>query len=119
MDYFVARRIRRVVIAVVVLAAAGWVWHTFYRHDLPLPALPKIPGVAERDADAGPGADASAPGAAQANPPLYKWKDADGRWNITDRPPPDRPYEKVVVDPDTNVIPSLAPPAEERESDAP
>lgn len=45
-----------------------------------------------------------------ANPPLYKWKDDQGRWNITDAPPPGRPYETIVVDPNTNVLPSGAAP---------
>lgn len=44
------------------------------------------------------------------NPPLYKWRDDVGVWNITDRPPPDRPYERVVVDPEQNVVPTVVPP---------
>ena len=45
-----------------------------------------------------------------ANPPLYKWKDDQGHWNITDAPPQGRPYETIVVDPNTNVLPSGAAP---------
>lgn len=41
-----------------------------------------------------------------ANPPLYKWRDDQGRWQITDTPPTDRAYEAVRVDPDTNVLPA-------------
>ena len=43
------------------------------------------------------------------NPPLYKWRDAKGRLNITDKPPVDRPYETVQYDPDANVVPGAAP----------
>jgi len=61
--------------------------------------------AAQRDASV-----ASTPG---LNPPLYKWQDASGVWNITDKPPAGRPYEKVVVNPDTNIMPAEpAPPAE-------
>ena len=43
---------------------------------------------------------------AARNPVLYKWKDDQGRWNITDRPPEGRSFEAITVDPDTNVLPS-------------
>lgn len=40
------------------------------------------------------------------NPPLYKWKDDQGQWHITDQPPPNGlPFEKVQVNPDVNVLP--------------
>jgi hypothetical protein len=42
-------------------------------------------------------------------PQLYRWKDAQGRVQLTDVPPRDRPYETIRVDPDTNVVPSAAP----------
>jgi hypothetical protein len=45
----------------------------------------------------------------QHNPPLYKWRDAKGRLNITDKPPVDRPYETVQYDPDANVVPGATP----------
>jgi hypothetical protein len=38
-------------------------------------------------------------------PPLYKWRDAKGRLNVTSTPPADRPYEVVRYDPKTNVVP--------------
>lgn len=38
-------------------------------------------------------------------PVLYRWKDAQGVVQVTDRPPPGRPYETVTVHPDTNVAP--------------
>ncbi len=48
--------------------------------------------------------------AKDANPPLYKWKDEHGQWHITDRPPTGGlPYEKVTVNPETNVLPAVPP----------
>lgn len=48
--------------------------------------------------------------AKDANPPLYKWKDEQGQWHITDRPPAGGlPYEKVTVNPETNVLPAVPP----------
>ena len=36
----------------------------------------------------------------------YKWRDADGGWQITDTPPSgDTPYETIEVRSDTNVLP--------------
>lgn len=46
-------------------------------------------------------------------PTLYRWKDEQGRTQITDTPPQGRPYETVSVDPDTNVVPPLAPTGED------
>lgn len=73
------------------LAAAAWAWWRYAPDTLP---------AFVRD---------SAPRSPQANPPLYKWRDASGQWQITDRPPPDRPYEEVHVDPRTNVVPTVVP----------
>jgi len=50
------------------------------------------------------------PQSARANPVLYKWKDAKGRWNVTGTPPTDRPYETLKYDPRTNVVPTVVPP---------
>lgn len=115
MDYYWARRLRTFVVVAIVLGVIGWIWHAFFWDALPIPELPDIPGLSAGGRGESP--DDAAPRRAAENPPLYKWKDDQGRWNVTDRPPPDRPYEKVVVDPDTNVIPSLAPPADERKTD--
>jgi len=46
-----------------------------------------------------------APASPSLGPPLYKWRDANGRLHVTDRPPADRPYETVRYDPNTNVVP--------------
>jgi hypothetical protein len=40
---------------------------------------------------------------------VYKWRDASGRWQITDRPPAgDVPYELLEYDHDANLIPAEA-----------
>lgn len=37
---------------------------------------------------------------------LYKWRDDNGQWQVTDRPPPPGiEYEKLIYHSDTNVMP--------------
>lgn len=43
-------------------------------------------------------------------PVLYRWQDAQGRVQVTDKPPSDRPYETLQIDPNRNVLPSSTPP---------
>lgn len=39
--------------------------------------------------------------------PLYQWQDADGHWQVSDRPPPDGiPYEVRQYALDANLIPA-------------
>ena len=74
-------------IVVLIAAALGW-WY-FAPQTLPAfisSTLPRSPRV----------------------PLLYKWRDANGRLQVTDAPPADRPYETVQYDPNTNVVPSGA-----------
>ena len=87
---------KRALLLLAALAAAGWVWWRFAPETLPAFARQVVPA------------------SPVANPPLYKWRDAEGRWHVTGQPPPDRPYETVVVDPSTNVIPAYG---TEREAD--
>ena len=49
-------------------------------------------------------------------PVLYRWHDADGVLQITDKPPKGRKYEKVKIRDDQNIIPmsSLASPSTNR-----
>lgn len=47
-----------------------------------------------------------APGATK---PIYAWRDDEGRWNYTDVPPADRPYETRQYREDVNVVPSAPP----------
>jgi hypothetical protein len=38
----------------------------------------------------------------------YKWRDAKGRWQLTDRPPPDGiPYERLETRSGDNVVPAF------------
>ena len=80
----------------MLAAAAGAVWWYLAPDTLPDPVRKLLP-VSDR-----------------ANPALYKWKDAKGRWNVTDVPPTDRPYETLKYDPNTNVLPPAAPPPPEK-----
>ena len=38
---------------------------------------------------------------------VYKWRDAQGNWQITDRPPPDVEYEMKEYRSDENIVPSI------------
>ncbi len=39
---------------------------------------------------------------------LYKWQDAAGQWQITDRPPEGNiAYKKLEYSSDTNIVPSI------------
>ena len=43
----------------------------------------------------------------KASRTLYRWQDADGQWQVSDRPPPaGTEYEILQYAPETNVIPS-------------
>lgn len=76
----------------------------FIRLELPRSPLDSTPAEAQPRAAVTAGTSA-VPGR-EANPPLYKWKDANGVWNVTDVPPKGRAYETVRVNPETNVLPS-------------
>jgi len=81
-----------VVITIAVAAAAAW-WTT------PRPAPGPLPAAA-RDA---------ASSRAEAPPALYKWQDAQGVWNYTDRPPPDGPFETIRDTPNVTTVDSVVP----------
>ena len=49
------------------------------------------------------------PASPSLGPPLYKWRDAQGRLQVTDTPPANRPYETVRYDPNANVVPTTSP----------
>jgi hypothetical protein len=44
-----------------------------------------------------------------ARPEVYKWRDANGVLQLTDKPPAGRKYEEVVMREDLNVIPMSSP----------
>ena len=79
-------------LVLALLLGAAWAWWTYAPETLPAALRAQRPS-------------------ANTSPPLYKWRDERGQWNITDRPPPGRTYETVIVDPGTNVLPSGVPPA--------
>jgi hypothetical protein len=77
-----------ILLLIAVIAVAGgvvWRFRPDWLPDLVTKRVPASPGEA---------------------PPLYKWRDAKGRLNVTSTPPADRPYEVVRYDPKTNVVPS-------------
>lgn len=45
-------------------------------------------------------ARAAAAQAQDARPSLYRWRDAAGVLQITDQPPPDRPFQRIDREPD-------------------
>lgn len=50
------------------------------------------------------------PPPAQASPKLYRWTDASGRVNVSDKPPTGGiTYETVQYDPNVNVLPAPQP----------
>ena len=77
---------------VVLLAAGGFAWWYLAPDTLPDPVRKLLPA------------------SARANPVLYRWRDDKGRWTVTDAPPADRPYDVILYDPRTNVVPSVVPP---------
>lgn len=95
---------------VVVLIAAGYAAWRFAPELLPgfvrleLPASPLDAAALSRES--GTKVSATTESSRDPNPPLYKWKDASGVWNVTDRPPPGRAFETLRINPDTNVIPA-------------
>lgn len=89
-----------VLLVLALLAVGAWAWRRY--------APETLPEVVQQQLKAAP-----IPALAPVNPALYKWKDAQGRWNITDKPPEGRPYETVTVDPKTNVLPAGAAPEDD------
>jgi hypothetical protein len=45
------------------------------------------------------------PGLPEYTGPLYRWRDDQGRVQVTDKPPKGRPYETVQYRSNTNVVP--------------
>lgn len=41
--------------------------------------------------------------------PVYRWRDDDGVLQITDTPPSGRPYEKVDIPAERNIVPMTVP----------
>lgn len=72
-----------------------------------LVGTPLNPGQQEQvDLPLPPASTRTAPGAAAAGPPMYRWTDAAGKVHLSDRPPASGAYETLRFDPNTNVIPA-------------
>lgn len=91
------RGLLMLLVAVVVIIG-GMAW-------LSPKSLPKVLRVHLLGEPEDPRDDPTSP---QYAPAVYRWKDAQGRTQITDQPPEGRPYETVRISPDTNVVPSPA-----------
>lgn len=76
-------------VVAALLLAAGAIWWMDRDTDRPAPHADRL----HRGA------------AADRNPTLYRWIDAAGVVNITDKPPKGHPYTIVRIDPNTNVVP--------------
>lgn len=94
-----------------VLLAAALYWFQLAPEKRPFGALPG--GVERADGAADRASDRAAP--ATKAPTLYRWHDDNGVVTITDRPPADRPYQRVDIPLDRNVVPMSepAPPPED------
>ncbi|GMU43094.1 MAG: DUF4124 domain-containing protein [Xanthomonadales bacterium] len=92
-------RVGTVATLLLLLAAAALAWWYFWPQALPAGWREVLPVAESSEAH---------------NPTLYKWKDARGRWQVSDQPPPAGvPYEKVRIHPDTNVLPAGVPPEQD------
>ncbi len=49
------------------------------------------------------------PGLPKYTPPLYRWRDEQGRVQVTDQPPQNRPFEEVQYRADANVVSPRSP----------
>jgi len=74
-------------LVLLLAAAAAWVWFKAPQH-LPVELRRQNPQSIEYA------------------PPVFRWRDDQGRTQITDEPPSDRPYETIRIDPNTNILPS-------------
>lgn len=88
----------KLLLLLALIGTAIWAWWTYAPDSVPAVLREQLPVAVPA-----------------ASPVLYKWKDAQGRWNVTDQPPAGRPYEIVRVDPNTNVLPAGVPPEQDRD----
>lgn len=90
---------RLLLLAVLVLGAIWW----FKPEWLPWSGRKQVVGATQVQ-------ELPLPPAAETSPKLYRWTDANGRVNVSDRPPADgTAYETVQYDPDVNVLPAPRP----------
>lgn len=87
--------LHRLLQLLVLVAVGGFAWLQFVPESLQADLWSRLSRYIPADA---------------GNPQLYKWKDDQGHWTVTDQPPQGREYEIVKVHPETNVLPPGVPP---------
>lgn len=89
----------RLALAIVAgLALGGGLgWYLLERERKPGPVAATPTAPATSPAPAGPG------------PVLYRWRDANGVLQVSDKPPAGVPYEEVTIRSDQNVVPMSGP----------
>lgn len=90
----------KALLLLALIAAALWAWWTYAPDSVPVVVRQQLSPIVAAPA---------------TNPVLYKWKDDQGHWNVSDQPPEGRPYETVTIDPDTNVLPSGVAPEQDQD----
>lgn len=84
------------IVAGLVLGG-GLGWYLLERERKPHPDTGTPAAPASGTPEAGPG------------PVLYRWRDADGVLQVSDKPPASGPHEEVTVRSDQNVVPMSGP----------
>lgn len=83
-------------VIIVLLLAASYIWRDDFpwlarlHQELGMPPLPTA--VDQLRAPSG-------------KVVVYRWQDEQGNWHFDSQPPRDRPYERLVLDPDVNLMP--------------
>lgn len=84
-------------ILIGLLLGGGLVWWSDRQDRRNRAADPTPTATPARPLDAGPAR------------PVYRWRDERGVLQITDTPPRDRPYERVEIPHDRNIVPMTPP----------
>ena len=100
-------------LAILAIVAAIYWWRVEDPASMPV-VLKRVTGVPPEEGEPrGRDESITAPddpvAARRVGPALYKWRDDQGVWNITDAPPAGRAFERVTVNPDQNVVPTVVP----------
>ena len=85
-----------IVLIIVVLLLVGYIWRD------ELPWLQQAIGKLDLQETMMP---PGVPGKHSSNVAFYRWQDDEGVWQYDTRPPESgQPFERVLIDPDTNLI---------------
>jgi hypothetical protein len=96
-------------VAITLLLVALLAWWMYWPETIPVFGHRPDPELGKPEDRRPEGKRPAKAATADTNKPLYKWQDDGGQWHITDSAPKNRPYEKVVVNPGTNVLPPEIP----------